>query len=142
MICRLGIAQDEGQVLDMAGAGVAAAQGLDSALGSGLSWGVVILLVVGVVVLAGAVLLLIYLTLILKGLSIASKAKDKLGRLIAVGVVTVFTVQVFVNIGVTTGILPVTGLTLPFMSYGGSSVFSTSIMLGLLLNVSFRRYDF
>ena len=89
-----------------------------------------------------AVLLLIYLTLILKGLSIASKAKDKLGRLIAVGVVTVFTVQVFVNIGVTTGILPVTGLTLPFMSYGGSSIFSTSIMLGLLLNVSFRRYDF
>ncbi len=87
-------------------------------------------------------LLLAYLTIILKGLSIASKAKDKLGRLMAVGVVTVFMVQLFVNLGVTTGIMPVTGLTLPFMSYGGSSVFSTSILLGVLLNVSYRRYDF
>jgi len=87
-------------------------------------------------------LLLAYLTIILKGLGIAMKAKDKLGRLMAVGVVTVFQVQLFVNLGVTTGIMPVTGLTLPFMSYGGSSVFSTSILLGLLLNVSYRRYDF
>ena len=87
-------------------------------------------------------LLLAYLTIILKGLSIAMKARDKLGRLMAVGVVTVFQVQLFVNLGVTTGIMPVTGLTLPFMSYGGSSVFSTSILLGLLLNVSYRRYDF
>ncbi len=87
-------------------------------------------------------LLMAYLIIILKGLSIASKAKDKLGRLMAVGVVTVFMVQLFVNLGVTTGIMPVTGLTLPFMSYGGSSVFSTSILLGVLLNVSYRRYDF
>lgn len=87
-------------------------------------------------------LLMAYLIIILKGLSIAMNAKDKLGQLMAVGVVTVFQVQLFVNLGVTTGIMPVTGLTLPFMSYGGSSVFSTSILLGLLLNVSYRRYDF
>ncbi len=89
-----------------------------------------------------AVLLSIYLALILKGLAIASKAKDKLGRLIAAGVVTVLVVHMFVNVGVTSGIMPVTGLTLPFVSYGGSSIFSTSIALGLLLNVSYRRFEF
>ncbi|MBD3309140.1 rod shape-determining protein RodA [candidate division KSB3 bacterium] len=88
------------------------------------------------------VLLSVYLVVILKGLTIASKAKDKLGRLIAVGVVTVLVVHMFVNVGVTSGIMPVTGLTLPFVSYGGSSIFSTSIALGLLLNVSYRRFDF
>jgi rod shape determining protein RodA len=89
-----------------------------------------------------SVLLCIYLVLVLKGLNIASKAKDKLGRLIATGVVTVLVVHMFVNIGVTTGIMPVTGLTLPLVSYGGSSIFSTSIAFGLLLNVSYRRFDF
>jgi len=87
-------------------------------------------------------LLSIYMTLALRGLAIASKAKDKLGRLIAVGVVTIVLVHTFVNVGVTTGIMPVTGLTLPFMSYGGSSILSTSIALGLLINVSYRRFDF
>jgi cell division protein FtsW (lipid II flippase) len=89
-----------------------------------------------------AVLLAMYLILILKGLSIASKAKDKVGRLIAVGVVTIFLVQMFINVGVTTGIMPVTGLTLPFISYGGSSIISTSIALGLLINVGYRRFEF
>jgi len=89
-----------------------------------------------------AMLLSIYLALVLRGLTIASKAKDKLGRLIAVGVVTILVVHMFVNVGVTTGIMPVTGLTLPLMSYGGSSIFSTSIALGLLLNVCYRRFDF
>ncbi len=88
------------------------------------------------------VLLSLYLILILRGLSIATKARDKLGRLIVVGVITVWLVHAFVNVGVTTGIMPVTGLTLPFMSYGGSSIVSTSIGLGLLLNVSYRRFDF
>ncbi|PID42575.1 MAG: rod shape-determining protein RodA [Proteobacteria bacterium] len=89
-----------------------------------------------------SVLLCMYLALILKGLGIALKARDKLGRLIATGVVTIFVVHMFVNVGVTTGIMPVTGLTLPLVSYGGSSIFSTSIALGLLLNVSYRRFDF
>ncbi len=87
-------------------------------------------------------LLSVYLVLILKGLTIATKARDKLGRQIAVGVVTVLVVHMFVNVGVATGIMPVTGLTLPYVSYGGSSVFSTSVALGLLLNVSFRRFEF
>ena len=89
-----------------------------------------------------SVLLCLYLALVLKGLNIALKARDKLGRLIATGVVTIFVVHMFVNVGVTTGIMPVTGLTLPLISYGGSSIFSTSIALGLLLNVSYRRFDF
>ena len=92
--------------------------------------------------IGSVVLLSIYLILILKGLSIALKAKDKLGRLIAVGIVTILVVQMFINVGVTTGIMPVTGLTLPFISYGGSSIFSISIVLGLLLNVGYRRFEF
>ncbi len=88
------------------------------------------------------VLLSVYFVLVIKGLSIAAKARDKLGRLIAVGVVTILVVHMFVNVGVTTGIMPVTGLTLPFVSYGGSSILSTSVALGLLLNVSYRRYEF
>lgn len=89
-----------------------------------------------------AAVLAIYLTLILKGLTIAAKAKDQLGRFIAIGVVTILVVQTFVNVGVTTGVMPVTGLTLPLVSYGGSSIFSTSMSLGLLLNVSYHRFDF
>jgi rod shape determining protein RodA len=92
--------------------------------------------------IGSVVLLSIYLILILKGLSIALKAKDKLGRLIAVGIVTILVVQMFINVGVTTGIMPVTGLTLPFISYGGSSIISISIELGLLLNVGYRRFEF
>ena len=88
------------------------------------------------------VLLLAYLILILKGLNIAAKSRDKLGCLIAVGVVSVLLAQMFVNIGVTTGLLPAKGLTLPWMSYGGSSIFSIAIALGLLQNVSYRRFDF
>ncbi len=92
--------------------------------------------------IGSSVLLCMYLALVLKGLNIALKARDKLGRLIATGVVTILVVHMFVNVGVTTGIMPVTGLTLPLVSYGGSSIFSTSIALGLLLNVSYRRFDF
>lgn len=87
-------------------------------------------------------LLCVYLMLALRGIAIAEKAKDKLGKLIAVGVVTMIVVQTFINVGVTTGIMPVTGVTLLLMSYGGSSFLSTSIALGLLLNVSYHRYDF
>jgi rod shape determining protein RodA len=87
-------------------------------------------------------LLAVYLMLILRGIAIADKAKDRLGKLIAVGVVTLFVVQTYINVGVTTGIMPVTGMTLLLMSYGGSSILTISTALGLLLNVSYRRLDF
>ena len=60
----------------------------------------------------------------------------------AVGVVSYFTFHVVVNVSITTGLLPVTGLPLPLMSYGGSNLLTSSILVGLLLNVSMRRYMF
>ncbi len=70
-----------------------------------------------------------------RGLRIAARASDLFGRLVASGVVSWFAFQSFVNIGMTLGIMPVTGLPLPFVSYGGSAMFANLIAVGLLLNV-------
>jgi len=73
-----------------------------------------------------------------RGLRIAQHASDPFGRLVAAGVVSWFGFQSFVNIGMTLGIMPVTGLPLPFVSYGGSSMFANLMAVGLLLNVHMR----
>jgi rod shape determining protein RodA len=73
-----------------------------------------------------------------RGLRIAQQASDPFGRLVAAGVVSWFAFQSFVNIGMTLGIMPVTGLPLPFVSYGGSSMFANLMAVGLLLNVHMR----
>jgi rod shape determining protein RodA len=76
-----------------------------------------------------------------RGLRIAQQASDPFGRLLAVGVVSWFAFQSFVNIGMTLGIMPVTGLPLPFVSYGGSSMFANLMAVGLLLNVHMRNHE-
>jgi len=86
-----------------------------------------------------SLVLLLYGLIILGGLSIAGRTKEPFGRLLAAGISTLFLSQVLVNIGMTLGLLPVTGLTLPFVSYGGSSMVSSFIAIGLLLNISMRR---
>ncbi|MCU1593819.1 MAG: rod shape-determining protein RodA [Frankiales bacterium] len=73
-----------------------------------------------------------------RGLRIATRATDPFGRLVAAGVVSWFAFQSFVNIGMTLGIMPVTGLPLPFVSYGGSSMFANLMAIGLLQNVHLR----
>ena len=73
-----------------------------------------------------------------RGLRIASRAQDAFGRLVAAGVVSWFAFQSFVNIGMTLGIMPVTGLPLPFVSYGGSAMFANLLAVGLLQNVHLR----
>jgi rod shape determining protein RodA len=83
---------------------------------------------------AGGIILLIGLVL-WRGLRIATNATDPFGRLLAAGVVSWFAFQSFVNIGMTLGIMPVTGLPLPFVSYGGSSMFANLMAIGLLQNV-------
>ncbi len=89
--------------------------------------------------LVGASGLLLLLGVVLwRGLRIASRAKDAFGRLVAAGVVCWFAFQSFVNIGMTLGIMPVTGLPLPFVSYGGSSMFACLLAVGLLQNVHLR----
>jgi len=77
----------------------------------------------------------IYVILATCGLEIAAHNTDPFGRLLAVGIVAMFTVEVIVNIGMTLGLMPITGLTLPFVSYGGSSLVVNMIAIGLLNNV-------
>lgn len=90
--------------------------------------------------LVGALLLLaLYYVILLCGLGIAKTTREPAGRLIAVGVVSMFAVEVLINIGMTVQLMPVTGLPLPFMSYGGSSLLSSFIALGLLINVGMNR---
>ncbi|MGB8652110.1 MAG: rod shape-determining protein RodA, partial [Mycobacteriales bacterium] len=86
---------------------------------------------------AGGVILLMGLVL-WRGLRIAALATDSFGRLVAAGVVSWFAFQSFVNIGMTLGIMPVTGLPLPFVSYGGSAMFANLMAIGLLQNVHMR----
>ena len=87
---------------------------------------------------AGGIILLFGVVLF-RGLRIANRAEDPFGRLVATGVVCWFAFQGFENIGMTLGIMPVTGLPLPFVSYGGSSMFANLIAIGLLQNVHLHR---
>ena len=87
----------------------------------------------------GSGLILILLTTIMmRGFSIARRTTDPFGRLVAVGVVAWFAFQTFENIGMTLGLMPMTGVPLPFLSYGGSSMFANMIGVGLLQNVHAR----
>lgn len=89
-----------------------------------------------------AVLLLLYLALILRGAYIASRARDNLGALLAAGLTGTIFWQVVINVAMTSGVMPVVGITLPFLSYGGSSMLALLTSIGLLMNVSMRRYTF
>ncbi len=90
----------------------------------------------------GSVLLLsLYLLLILRGLDTANKAKDDFGRLLALGITFMFSIYFFVNIGMTLGIMPVVGIPLPFMSYGGTALLSNYISVAVLINVRTRRFS-
>ncbi len=85
------------------------------------------------------VLLALFLGLIVLSLEIALKAKDVLGALLAAGVIAMLGFCLVVNIGMTAGLLPIVGIPLPLMSYGGSAVVTTMAGLGLLLNIKRRR---
>ena len=90
---------------------------------------------VGVIVALG-----LYLFVILRSLESARLAKDRLGAYLVVGVLASFTFQVIYNITMSAGLAPVKGLTLPLMSYGGSSMIATLAGFGLILNVRMRRF--
>ncbi len=85
------------------------------------------------------ILLSLYLIIILKGLNIAFRAADRFGLFLALGIVSSITFYVIFNIGMTIGLFPVTGLPLPLMSYGGSSLVTNFFAIGLLLNIEMRR---
>jgi rod shape determining protein RodA len=87
-------------------------------------------------------LLVLYFALIWRGLQIVTRAKERFGALLAFGIMITVFWQVFVNIAMTTGLMPVVGITLPFLSYGGSSMITLLVGIGLVANVSMRRFTF
>ena len=89
-------------------------------------------------IVAGLVIIL-YVILITKSVYVAKTAKDDIGSYIAIGIVGIFLFHMIENIGMTMGLLPITGVPLPFVSYGGSSLVTNFICIGLLLNISGRR---
>ncbi|MCI9178120.1 MAG: rod shape-determining protein RodA [Clostridia bacterium] len=89
-------------------------------------------------VMAGTVILL-YVVLITKAIKVAKTAKDDLGSYIAIGISGIFFFHMIENIGMTMGLLPITGIPLPFVSYGGSSLLTNLILIAILLNISGRR---
>lgn len=89
--------------------------------------------------IATAAILVLYVVLVTKVIYIAKTAKDNIGSYIAIGIGGIFFFHMVENIGMTIGLLPITGVPLPFVSYGGSSLITNFICIGLLLNISARR---
>jgi len=85
------------------------------------------------------ILLLLYGIIIYRLIKIAKDSKDVFGTIISVGLVSNLIFSIFQNIGMNIGIMPITGITLPFMSYGGSSLLTSFMLLGLVLNIGMRR---
>jgi len=90
-------------------------------------------------VLGCGVLLMLYITIIACAIELGWLNTDPFGRLVAVGIAAMFAVQVLVNVGMTLGLMPITGLTLPLVSYGGSSMVANLIAIGLLNNIGKHR---
>lgn len=88
--------------------------------------------------IGSAVVILLYTVFLYRMLKIADNAKDMYGSLIVIGILSMFCFQIFENIAMAMGIMPVTGITLPFISYGGSSVVANMVALGIVLNVGIR----
>lgn len=91
--------------------------------------------------IGGSFIILLFSLLLWRGIRIALGAPDLYGSFLAVGIIAMVAIQVMINIGVVTGLMPVTGITLPFLSYGGSSLTLMLIAIGVLLNISrYSRY--
>jgi rod shape determining protein RodA len=88
------------------------------------------------------VVMSLFASLLIHGFTTAFHSRDRLGAFITIGVITMLMTQIFLNIGMTTGLLPIVGLPLPLLSYGGSSLVATFLSLGLIMNVHMRRFKF
>lgn len=86
-----------------------------------------------------AIVIILYVFLIVKAIYISRTAKDNLGSYIAIGIAGILTYHMVENIAMTMGLLPITGIPLPFVSYGGSSLITNFMFIGMLLNISGRR---
>ncbi|MBN1842316.1 MAG: rod shape-determining protein RodA [Deltaproteobacteria bacterium] len=92
--------------------------------------------------LGSAMVVTLYLLLIIWGLSIAIRSKEPFGTILAVGITSMVFWQAIINVGMALGLLPVVGVTLPLISYGGSSLVATMLGIGILMNISMRRFMF
>ncbi|MCK4262232.1 rod shape-determining protein RodA [bacterium] len=92
--------------------------------------------------LGAFVVLSLYATLLWRGMRVAVQAKDRAGALLAVGLCAMIALEILINVGMTIGIMPVSGLPLPLLTYGGSSLLTTMLSIGLLLNIQMRRFMF
>jgi cell division protein FtsW len=88
----------------------------------------------GVLIIIG-----LYIWILAKGIQIARNAPDTFGSLMAVGLTAAMGLQICINMGVTLGLLPTKGLTLPFLSYGGTSLLLNMASIGILMNISAAR---
>ena len=86
--------------------------------------------------IGASVIMLLFAALILRGYWIALHARDRFGSLLVIGVTTLIAMQTFLNIGVVTGLLPTTGISLPFFSYGGTALSIQLAEMGVVLSVS------
>ena len=86
--------------------------------------------------MGAAIVLILFALLILRGYWLALHARDRFGALTAVGITTLFAVQVFLNIGVITNLIPNTGISLPFFSYGGTALMIQLAEIGVMLRIS------
>jgi rod shape determining protein RodA len=92
--------------------------------------------------IGAAIVALLYLVLILRGIRVANRARNRFGGLLAIGMTSIFLYHVLVNIWMTVGLAPVTGLPLPLLSYGGSSLVASFLQVGLIQNVAMRWRDY
>jgi rod shape determining protein RodA len=86
--------------------------------------------------------LILYFVLLIRSVQIATLVRSKFNSTVAIGIVTVIAFHMIINIGMTVGLLPVTGLPLPFVSYGGSAMVTNMVMVGILLNFYRNRYEY
>jgi rod shape determining protein RodA len=90
----------------------------------------------------GALVLVLFACLIVRGFMVARVSKDPFGAYLALGIVGIFFWACAINVGMVLGVVPVVGVPLPFLSYGGSSLITCMLSIGLLMNISMRRYVF
>ncbi len=89
--------------------------------------------------IGGVTLLVLFFLMLSRGLQVVGHARDLEGSLLVAGILSMITFHIFVNIGMTIGLMPVTGVPLPFISYGGSSLITNAVAMGIILNVYMRR---
>jgi rod shape determining protein RodA len=92
--------------------------------------------------IGAAIVLGLFFTLIIRGIGLASSVKNKYGSTLAIAITSIFAVHVFMNVGMSVGILPVVGVPLPFLSYGGSALLTNMTMIGILLNLYSNRKEY